>query len=151
MQKELTPDFFEGIRKNDYGFRNPENFVFRTQKGLNEEVVRQISKMKNEPEWMLENRLTALEHFFIRPYPLWGPDLSNLDLTDIYYYAKPSEEQEKSWDDVPEDIKTTFDRLGIPEAEQKFLAGVGAQYESEMVYHSIQGATCRARRYFPEH
>jgi len=94
--------------------------------------------MKGEPAWMLEFRLKALEHFQQRPMPAWGADLSKLDLDDIYYYVKPTEKDAKSWDDVPDTIKNTFDKLGIPEAEQKFLAGVGAQYESEMVYHSIQ-------------
>jgi Fe-S cluster assembly protein SufB len=94
--------------------------------------------MKDEPEWMLEFRLKALDHFYQRPMPTWGGDLSQLDLDDIYFYAKPSEGEGQSWDDVPDNIKETFDRLGIPEAEQKFLSGVGAQYESEMVYHNIQ-------------
>jgi Fe-S cluster assembly protein SufB len=94
--------------------------------------------MKGEPEWMLEFRLKALEHFQKRPMPNWGPPLNALDLEDIYYYVKPTEKSEKTWDDVPDDIKRTFDKLGVPEAERKFLAGLGAQYESEMVYHSIQ-------------
>jgi len=94
--------------------------------------------MKNEPQWMLDFRLKALEHFQKRPMPTWGPDLSGLHLDDIFYYVKPTEKQGASWDDVPDTIKNTFDKLGIPEAERKFLAGVGAQYESEMVYHSIQ-------------
>jgi Fe-S cluster assembly protein SufB len=93
--------------------------------------------MKGEPDWMLKYRLKALEHFEKRPTPTWGPDLSSLDLDDIYYYVKPIEQEESSWDDIPDSIKNTFDKLGIPEAEQKFLAGVGAQYESEMIYHSI--------------
>ncbi len=128
----------DGIGKYKYGFSDPDVTVFKTRKGLDEDVVRQISAMKEEPEWMLEFRLRALEHFFERPMPEWGGDLSRLDLDNIYYYVKPSENESKSWDDVDETIKATFDKLGIPEAEQKFLAGVGAQYESEMVYHSIQ-------------
>jgi Fe-S cluster assembly protein SufB len=128
----------EDIGQYKYGFHDPENYVFKAEKGLSRQVVEQISYMKNEPEWMLEFRLKAYEHFSNRPMPAWGPDLSGLNLDEIYYYVKPTEGQEKSWDDVPNDIKNTFDRLGIPEAEQKFLAGVGAQYESEMVYHSIQ-------------
>jgi Fe-S cluster assembly protein SufB len=132
-------ELLEGIDEYKYGFVDPENQFYKTpKKGLNEDVVRIISKMKNEPEWMLDFRLKALEHFEQRPMPKWGGDLDNLDLDDIYYYAKPSEAESKTWDDVPDDIKNTFDRLGIPEAEQKFLAGVGAQYDSEMVYHSIQ-------------
>ncbi len=98
----------------------------------------QISAMKGEPQWMTEFRLKALEHFQARPMPTWGADLSKLDLDNIYYYAKPVEMEGKTWEDVPDTIKQTFDRLGIPEAERKFLAGVGAQYESEMVYHSVQ-------------
>jgi Fe-S cluster assembly protein SufB len=101
-------------------------------------VVEQISAMKGEPQWMLEFRLKALDHFTQRPMPAWGGDLSTLNLDEIYFYAKPSDKEGRSWDEVPDTIKETFDRLGIPEAEQKFLSGVGAQYESEMVYHSIQ-------------
>jgi Fe-S cluster assembly protein SufB len=121
-----------------YGFRDPENYVFKSEKGLTREVVEQISYMKGEPDWMRERRLQAYEHNLRRPTPTWGGDLSGLDLDDIYYYVRPAEKQASNWDDVPEDIKKTFDRLGIPEAEQKFLAGVGAQYESEMVYHKVQ-------------
>ncbi|NMC13565.1 MAG: Fe-S cluster assembly protein SufB, partial [Chloroflexi bacterium] len=127
----------EGIGDYKYGFRDPETFVYKSQKGLNKEVVEQISFMKGEPQWMLDFRLKALDHFLQRPMPVWGPDLSQLNLDDLYYYVKPAEKEGKSWDDVPAAIKNTFDRLGIPEAEQKFLAGVGAQYESEMVYHKI--------------
>ena len=128
----------EGIGEYKYGFHDPENYVFKSQKGLNREVVTNISRMKGEPEWMLEFRLKDLDHFLARPMPTWGPSLAELDLDDIYYYVKPTQQSEKSWDDVPDDIKRTFDKLGVPEAERKFLAGVGAQYESEMVYHSIQ-------------
>lgn len=128
----------EGIGEYKWGFRDPENLVFKTRKGLDREVVEQISYMKGEPAWMLEFRLKALEHFFARPMPTWGGDLSQLNFDEIYFYAKPAEKEGRSWDEVPETIKETFNRLGIPEAEQKFLSGVGAQYESEMVYHSIQ-------------
>lgn len=121
-----------------FGFSMPDSSVFRSQKGLNREVVEQISAMKGEPRWMLDFRLRALAHALSRPTPTWGADISGLNLDDIYYYVKPSTGEEKSWDDVPDSIKTTFDRLGVPEAERKFLAGLGAQYESEMVYHSIQ-------------
>ena len=139
-QKPTTDvELLEGIDEYRYDFRDPENtYVFKTQKGLNEAVVRQISEKKEEPEWMLEFRLRALKHFQQRPMPTWGGDLSKLNLDEIYFYTKPSEGEGKNWDDVPETIKDTFQKLGIPEAEQKFLAGVGAQYESEMVYHSIQ-------------
>ena len=128
----------EGIGEYQFGFRDPENYVFKSSKGLNREIVEKISAMKGEPQWMLEFRLKALEHFQQRPMPTWGGDLSKLDLDEIYYYVKPTDKESQSWDDVPEAIKGTFDKLGIPEAERKFLAGVGAQYESEMVYHKIQ-------------
>jgi len=121
-----------------FGFNDPDTSVFKSRKGLDEEVVRQISAMKQEPEWMLEFRLKALDHFLKRPMPAWGGDLSKLNLDNIYFYVKPSEGESQTWDDVPETIKNTFDKLGIPEAERKFLAGVGAQYESEMVYHKVQ-------------
>jgi Fe-S cluster assembly protein SufB len=135
----MTSDaqILEGIGDYKYGFSDPDISVFKTRKGLDHEVVEQISKMKGEPQWMLEYRTRALEHFQQRPMPNWGPDISSLDLDEIYYYVKPMDEEGKSWDDVPDSIKDTFDKLGIPEAEQKFLAGVGAQYESEMVYHSV--------------
>jgi Fe-S cluster assembly protein SufB len=128
----------EGLGDYKWGFNDPETYVFKSKKGLNREIVEQISSMKGEPQWMLDFRLKALAHFEKRPMPTWGGDLSKLDLENLYYYVKPSNAEGKSWDDVPDTIKETFDRLGIPEAEQKFLAGVGAQYESEMVYHSIQ-------------
>ncbi len=121
-----------------YGWKSPETYVYKAPKGLSEEVVRKISELKGEPEWMLDFRLRALRHFLQRPMPNWGPDLSGLNFDDIVYYVKPAERAGRSWDEVPEDIKRTFERLGIPEAEQKFLAGVGAQYESEMVYHRVK-------------
>jgi len=131
-------DIFEGLDEYKWGFRDPATHVFKTRKGLDEEIVRQISEQKEEPEWMLDFRLKALKHFEQRPLPTWGGDLTGLNLDEIYFYTRPAEAEGKSWDDVPETIKETFDKLGIPEAEQKFLAGVGAQYESEMVYHSIK-------------
>jgi Fe-S cluster assembly protein SufB len=121
-----------------YGFRDPENYVFKSEKGLTRDIVEQISYMKGEPDWMRERRLEAYEHNLRRPTPTWGGNLSGLNLDDIYYYVRPAEKEAGNWDEVPDDIKNTFDRLGIPEAEQKFLAGVGAQYESEMVYHKVQ-------------
>jgi Fe-S cluster assembly protein SufB len=129
-----------GLDEYKYHFVDEEKFVFRTQPGLNEEVVRQISAQKEEPEWMLEFRLKALAIYQSKPMPKWGGDLSQLDrvLDEIYYYVRPQDRMEHSWDDVPENIKRTFEKLGIPEAEQKILAGVGAQYESEMVYHSLK-------------
>ena len=129
-----VPEFSE----YKYGFHDKDVSVFRTEKGLDEQIVRQISEMKNEPEWMLDYRLKALEHFYKRPMPQWGGDLSELDFDDLTYYVKPSEKSERSWDEVPEEIKQTFDRLGIPEAEQKYLSGVSAQYESEVVYQSLK-------------
>ncbi len=138
MSNNPKTDDLINIGEYRYGFQDKDVSVFKTHAGLNEEVVTQISQMKGEPEWMLEFRLKALKHFRIRPMPTWGADLSKLDLENIVYYVKPTELEGKSWDDVPDSIKKTFDKLGIPEAEQKFLAGVGAQYESEMVYHNIQ-------------
>src|SRR5512139_2411401 len=129
----------EDIGEYKYGFHDrDDNYAFKSQKGLNREVVENISRMKGEPKWMLEFRLKALDHFLKRPMPNWGPSLKELNFDEIYFYVKPTEKSEKSWDDVPDDIKRTFDKLGVPEAERKFLAGVGAQYESEMVYHKIQ-------------
>lgn len=118
-------------------FKMPEKFVFKAKKGLNEEVIRAISFHKGEPEWMLEFRLKAFDIFKKKTMPTWGADLSIVDFNDMYYYMKPVDQSRRSWDDVPEEIKTTFDRLGIPEAEKKYLAGVGAQYESEVIYHSL--------------
>lgn len=119
-----------------YGFKTETKSVYDTGKGLTERIVREISKIKEEPEWMLDFRLQAYENFKTIPNPTWGPDLSGINFDDITYYVKPSERSERSWDDVPGEIKETFDKLGIPEAEQDFLAGVGAQFESEVVYHS---------------
>ncbi|MBN1665953.1 MAG: Fe-S cluster assembly protein SufB [Anaerolineales bacterium] len=136
----MTTDaqILEGVGDYKYGFSDPDVSVFKSRRGLDRKVVEQISALKGEPEWMLQFRLKALEHYQQRPMPTWGGDISTLDLDNIYYYVKPTEGEGRSWDDVPDSIKETFERLGIPEAEQKFLAGVGAQYESEMVYHSIQ-------------
>lgn len=127
-----------GLDEYKYGFRDPEKYVFKARKGLSQQTVEEISWMKQEPEWMRKFRLKALDVFLKKPLPTWGGDLTQLDFQDIYYYIKPAEKQGKTWDEVPEDIKKTFDRLGIPEAERKFLAGVGAQYESEVVYHSLK-------------
>jgi len=138
MSENVQDTFLEQLGEYQYGFSDPDTSVYKTEKGLNEDVVRKISLIKKEPKWMLDFRLKALKHYMQRPMPNWGADISNLDLDNIIYYVKPSEMESKSWDDVPENIKDTFNKLGIPEAEQKFLAGVGAQYESEMVYHSIQ-------------
>ncbi len=126
------------IGEYQYGFSSPETPVFKTRAGLDEDVVREISAHKNEPQWMLDFRLKAYATYRRKPMPTWGGDLSGIDFESIFYYLKPTEENARSWDDVPDDIKNTFDRLGIPEAEKKFLAGVGAQYESEVIYHSLQ-------------
>ena len=123
--------------KNIYDIKNEDNFV-KKEIGLNEEIIRNISKEKNEPEWMLDIRLKALEFFNKLSLPTWGPDLSELDINKIATYVKPNSKLNKTWDDVPEDIKSTFDALGIPEAEKESLAGVGAQYDSEIVYHSVK-------------
>ena len=121
-----------------YGFHDTEQHVFKSRKGLDADIVREISKLKDEPAWMLEYRLKALDIFGKKPTPTWGGDVSGIDFQDIFYYVKPTAEEAKSWDDVPADMKRTFDKLGIPEAEQKFLSGVGAQYDSKVVYHKIQ-------------
>jgi len=128
-----------GLDEYKYGFHDPEEYFFRTpRKGIDEEIVAMISMHKNEPEWMLEYRLKALESFLSKPTPQWGGNLNELDFDEIYYYIRPMENQGRSWDDVPDDIKNTFDKLGIPQAEREILAGVGAQYESEVVYHSLK-------------
>ena len=127
-----------GISDYKYGFHDDVAPVFKSRKGLNKEIINQISDMKDEPDWMLEFRLEAYEIFKAKPDVKWGGYLASLDFDDIYYYVKASERTERNWEDVPEDIKNTFDRLGIPEAERKFLAGVGAQYDSEVVYHSAR-------------
>lgn len=123
-----------------YGFRDEIEYVYKAEKGLNRRVVEMISYFKNEPDWMREFRLRALEIFLKKPMPTWGNTqlLNEIDFDDIYYYIKPAEKQGKTWEEVPETIKNTFEKLGIPEAERKFLAGVSAQYESEVVYHSIR-------------
>ena len=124
-----------------YGFHDSEeNYAFKSGKGLTKDIVLSISKMKNEPQWMTEFRLKALEIFYKKPMPKWGDTklLGEIDFENIFYYVKSTEKQGKNWEDVPKEIKNTFDRLGIPEAERKFLAGVSAQYESEVVYHSLR-------------
>jgi len=122
-----------------YDFKDStEMYVHLSKKGLSKETVIEISKMKKEPQWMLDFRLRSYEIFMQKPMPTWGGDLSVIDFQNIYYYAKASDKVEKNWDDVPDNVKATFDKLGIPEAEKKFLAGVGAQYESEVVYHSLR-------------
>jgi len=123
-----------------YGFHDPEEYFHKGARGLNHEVVEMISRMKKEPGWMKDFRHEALDIFLAKPMPRWGDTdlLDSIDFDNIYYYIKPIELQGKTWDEIPENIKKTFDRLGIPEAEKKFLAGVSAQYESEVVYHSLK-------------
>lgn len=130
MKSDIVNDY-------KYGFAKPDQHVFKTSKGLDEEKIRQISKLKKEPKWMLDFRLEAFKIFKSKPMPEWGADLSEIDFDEIFYYIKPTEKSEKTWEDLPENIKDTYEKLGIPEAERKFLAGVSAQYESEVVYHSL--------------
>jgi Fe-S cluster assembly protein SufB len=134
-----VPDL-SGIKDGyEYGFHDPENYAFKAKKGLSREVVEGISSHKDEPKWMREFRLKALEHFDQRPMPIWaGGHMDAIDFQNIHYFVRASEKQGRTWDEVPDDIKNTFDKLGIPEAERKYLAGVGAQYESEVVYHQIR-------------
>ena len=133
--ESLNQDYLE-----KYGFHDAEEYLLKTPRGLNHEVVEMISRYKKEPEWMREFRHRSLDIFLSKPMPKWGDQemLGEIDFDNIYYYLKPKGQQTKDWNEVPEKIKQTFDRLGIPEAERKFLAGVTAQYESEVVYHSIR-------------
>ena len=127
------------LNREMFDHANPENNKYKAPEGLNEEIVREISRDKNEPKWMLQKRLKALEYFNSTPVPEWGPSLKDLDLNKISYYVKPdSVKNSRSWDEIPEDIKRTFERLGIPEAEREALAGVGSQYDSETVYHNLK-------------
>ena len=142
-QVELTENEQLGQINSDYteryGFHDAENYLYKAPKGLNREIVEKISEFKSEPQWMRDFRLKALDHFYAKPQPTWGsPMLAEVDYDDIHYFVRASERAERSWDDVPDDVKKTFDRLGIPEAERKFLSGVGAQYESEVVYHQVR-------------
>jgi Fe-S cluster assembly protein SufB len=139
MATQADQVYLDDVKQEyQYGFHDQEDAVFKSKKGLNHGIVDQISDHKNEPDWMRQFRHEALDIFFSKPMPNWGADLSGIDFEDIFYYLKPSSGAEKNWDDVPESIKNTFERLGIPEAERKFLAGVGAQYDSEVVYHSLR-------------
>src|ERR1700742_1529744 len=121
-----------------YGFHDAENYLYKAPKGLTPEIVAKISEFKSEPQWMRDFRLKAVDHFLALDERAWGPPfLDEVDYDNIHYFVRASERAERSWDDVPDDVKKTFDRLGIPEAERKFLSGVGAQYESEVVYHQV--------------
>ena len=121
-----------------YGFNVPEDYFFKSGRGLSHELVDAISSHKDEPDWMRKFRHKSLDYFLARPMPGWGADLGGIDFDNIFYYIRPTEKQANSWEDLPADIKDTWDKLGIPEAEKKYLAGVGAQYESEVVYHKLQ-------------
>ena len=121
-----------------YGFHEKDTYTYKTRKGIDHDVVDQICDLKDEPEWMRRFRHRSLDIFLRKPLPEWGGDVGQIDFDDIYYYIKPPDEGARSWDDVSDEVKNTFDRLGIPEAEQRFLSGVGAQYDSEVVYHNIQ-------------
>ena len=132
MKRMTTEDLNMDYSKYDFK-DSTEMYVYLSKKGLSRGTVEEISRLKDEPQWMLDFRLRAYDVFMKKPMPNWGGDLGKIDFNNIYYYAKASEKTEKNWDDVPADVKNTFDKLGIPEAEKKFLAGVGAQYESEVV------------------
>ena len=128
----------EEIDRGVYDIKNKDDYDFKIQKGITREIIEEISKQKNEPEWMKEIRLKSLEIYNQLELPTWGPDLSELNMEEIATYVRPKSKLNNNWDDVPEDIKNTFDKLGIPEAEKRSLSGVGAQYDSEVVYHSIK-------------
>ena len=134
----MATNEFKELDEYQYGFHDPDLSVYTIAKGLSRDVVEEISRMKDEPKWMLDFRLHGLDVFNKKPVPTWGGDLSGLDFSDLKYYVKPTEKQGKTWDEVPQTIKETFEKLGIPEAERKFLAGVSAQYESEVVYHHMR-------------
>src|SRR5438477_1027550 len=121
-----------------YGFSVTEDYFFKSGRGLSHELIDAISSHKNEPDWMRKFRHESLENFLRRPLPTWGGDLTGIDFDNIFYYIRPTEKQAEAWEDLPADIKDTWDKLGIHEAEKKYLAGVGAQYESEVVYHTLQ-------------
>ena len=123
------------LGKYQLGWADEEDYVFKPKKGLNEDILREMSWLKGEPDWMLDFRLKSHQRFGRRPMPNWGGDMSDIDFDDIFYYIKPTDSLSDDWDEVPESIKNTYEKLGIPEAERKYLAGVTAQYESEVVYH----------------
>jgi Fe-S cluster assembly scaffold protein SufB len=138
---ETESEIVEGIGSDyaiKYGFSVDEDYFFKSGRGLSHELVDAISSHKNEPDWMRKFRHKSLDYFYARPLPEWGGNVAEIDFDNIFYYIKPTENQANSWEDLPADIKDTWDKLGIPEAEKKYLAGVGAQYESEVVYHKLQ-------------
>ena len=133
----MSKDVLKSQDDYKYGFHDDDTSVYNTGKGLSDATIRAISAIKKEPEWMLDIRLKAYHAFVKMSTPSWGPDVSDIDYDDYTYYIRPDDKKSKAWEDVPETIKNTFDRLGIPEAEQKYLAGVSTQYESEVVYHNM--------------
>jgi Fe-S cluster assembly protein SufB len=138
---QTETEIVEGIGSDyaiKFGFSVPEDYFFKSGRGLDHELIDAISSHKDEPDWMRKFRHKSLDYFLARPLPMWGGNLTEIDFDNIYYYIKPTEKQADSWEDLPADIKDTWDKLGIPEAEKKYLAGVGAQYESEVVYHKLQ-------------
>src|SRR5712692_3219968 len=141
---QTETDVVKGIRSEyKYGFSNPDeakDYFFKSGRGLSHELVEALSEHKAEPDWMRKFRHRSLDYFNARPLPSWGGDVSTIDFESIYYYIRPTEKQANSWEDLPADIKDTWDKLGIPEAEKKYLAGVGAQYESEVVYHNLKAS-----------
>jgi Fe-S cluster assembly protein SufB len=134
-QEEHLQELSKGYR---FDWKDADHSVFEPKRGLSPAVVEEISALKSEPDWMRKFRLKALKHFERRPMPWWGADLSDIDFENIYYFIRSTEKQAKNWEELPEDIKGTWDKLGIPEAEKKYLGGVSAQYESEVVYHKIK-------------
>ena len=135
---EKNPEL-EAIGAYQFGWSDSDDAGANARRGLNEDVVRDISAKKDEPEWMLNLRLKALKYFDRKPMPTWGADLSGIDFDNIKYFVRSTEKQAQSWEDLPEDIRTTYERLGIPDAERaRLVAGVAAQYESEVVYHQIR-------------
>jgi len=138
VEKVKKRTYVEDVSRGIYDIKNDDHSVYKTDSGLTPEIIRDISREKNEPEWMMEFRLKSLEIYNSKPIPTWGADISGLDMNHIITYVRPDSKLQQSWEDVPEEIKKTFDRLGIPKAERESLAGVGAQYDSEVVYHSMR-------------
>ena len=136
MERKKT--YVEDVSRAIYDIKNKFDYRFKTDKGLTPEIIKEISKEKNEPQWMTDFRLKSLEIYNSKPVPTWGVDLTDLDIDEIIAYIRPDADMKTTWDEVPEDIKDTFERLGIPQAERESLAGVGAQYDSEVVYHNIK-------------
>ena len=138
MLEERTQVSVNDEYTEKYGFHEAENYSFKSRRGFDLDIVKDISRMKQEPEWMTDFRIRSYEAFEAKPMPNWGSEvLGQIDFNNIFYYIKPTDGQSKTWEDLPSEIKNTYDRLGIPEAEKKYLAGVGAQYESEVIYHSL--------------